>query len=140
MSGAPAFRTGLTRLAQLALGGVFVVAAVSKISDVAWFAQQVHNFRLLPLPLENLVAIVLPWIELVAAVALVTGPRRRAGAWIVFALMAVFTIAVGIAWARGLDFRCGCFGKLGASTIGARKFLENLGLTALAALALGPER
>ena len=56
------------------------------------------------------------------------------------ALMIVFTLAVAAAWARGLDFRCGCFGKIGAAGIGARKFAENVVLTLIAALAVRRER
>ena len=124
------------RITQIVIGLVFVIAALAKIGDLPWFAQEVHNYRLAPLWSENLVAMVMPWIELVAGLALVLGVRARAGGAVVFALMLVFTVAVAIAWARGLDFRCGCFGKVGASTIGAHKFLENLGLTALAGLAM----
>jgi len=123
------------RVTRLTLGLVFVIAALTKVGDVAWFGQQVHNYRIVPDWAENLLTIVLPWIELVAGLALVTGVRARAGAVVALALMLVFTVAVGAAWARGLDFRCGCFGKVGAATIGAHKFLENLGLTLLAWLA-----
>lgn len=128
------------RLAQVAIGLVFLAAALAKIGDTAYFAQQVHNYRLAPLWSEHLIAMTMPWIELVAGLALVVGPRRRAGAVVVFALMVLFTFAVGAAWARGLDFSCGCFGKAGAATIGARKFAENVGLTLLAAIALLPPR
>lgn len=123
------------RLARIAIGLVFVVAALGKLGDLPWFAQQVHNFRLVPGWAENALAMTLPWIELLAGLALVLGIRARAGGGIAFALMIVFTIAVAAAWARGLDFRCGCFGKAGAGTIGAAKFFENVGLTALAGLA-----
>jgi uncharacterized membrane protein YphA (DoxX/SURF4 family) len=124
------------RITRIAIGLVFVTAALGKIADLPWFAQQVHNFRLTPGWAENALAMTLPWIELLAGLALVLGVRPRAGAAIAFVLMLAFTVAVGIAWARGLDFRCGCFGKAGAGTIGAAKFLENLGLSALAGLAL----
>ena len=129
------------RLAQIAIGLVFLAAALAKIGDTAYFAQQVHNFRLAPLWAENLVAMTLPWIELVAGLALVVGPRQRGAALILLALMVFFTFAVGSAWARGLDFTCGCFGKASAAGIGARKFFENVGLTLLAAIAfLSPRR
>jgi uncharacterized membrane protein YphA (DoxX/SURF4 family) len=128
------------RIAQVAIGLVFLAAALAKIGDATYFAQQVHNFRLAPIWSEHLVAMTLPWIELVAGLALVVGPRRRAGALIVLALMLLFTIAVGTAWARGLDFTCGCFGKASASGIGARKFFENVGLTLLAAVAFLPPK
>lgn len=130
----------LVRAAQVAIGLVFLAAALAKIGDTSYFAQQVHNYRLVPLWSEHLIAMTMPWIELVAGLALVIGPRRRAGALVVLVFMAVFTVAVGAAWARGLDFHCGCFGKAGAGMIGARKFLENVGLTLLAAIALLPPR
>jgi putative oxidoreductase len=130
----------VVRVAQLAIGLVFLAAALAKIGDTTYFAQQVHNYRLAPGWSEHLVAITMPWIELMAGLALVIGPRRRAGALVLFALMVFFTFAVGAAWARGLDFHCGCFGKAGAGVIGARKFFENVGLTLLAAVAFLPPR
>jgi len=130
----------LVRAAQVAIGLVFLAAALAKIGDTTYFAQQVHNYRLVPLWSEHLIAMTMPWIELVAGLALVVGPRRRAGALILLVFMLVFTAAVGAAWARGLDFHCGCFGKAGAGMIGARKFLENVGLTLVAAVAFLPPR
>jgi uncharacterized membrane protein YphA (DoxX/SURF4 family) len=120
------------RLTRVALGAVLLAAALAKIGDLPGMALQVHNYRLAPIWSENLVAIVLPWIELCTGLALVVGVRARAAAVLGLALMVLFTIAVGSAWARGLDFECGCFGKAGASHIGARKFAENLGLIVLA--------
>ncbi len=122
-------------VARLAIGLVFVVAALAKIGDPAYFAQQVHNYHLAPIWSENLVALTLPWMELLAALALILGPHARAGAVVTLACMLVFTVAVGAAWARGLDFRCGCFGKLGAGYVGGEKFAENVGLTLLAWIA-----
>jgi uncharacterized membrane protein YphA (DoxX/SURF4 family) len=130
----------LLRAAQLAIGAVFLASALAKIGDLPAFAQQVHNYHLAPAWSENLAAIMLPWIELVAGLALVLGIRARAGAVLVLALMVAFTVAVGAAWARGLDFECGCFGRAIASRIGATKFAENLGLTLLALLAALPAR
>ncbi len=123
-------------LAQVALGVLFIAAALGKIADLSDFATQVSHYRLAPLWSVNLLAIVLPWIELLAGLALVLRIRPRAGAVIVLVMMIVFTVAVAAAWARGLDFRCGCFGKAGADTIGMRKFAENLVLTALAVFAV----
>ena len=130
----------LVRLAQLAIGLVFLASALAKIGDAPYLAQQVVNYRLAPGWAVNFVAMVMPWVELVTGLALVVGPRRPAGAALALALMLFFTFVVGAAWARGLDFHCGCFGQAGAATIGARKFLENIGLTLLSAIALLPPR
>jgi uncharacterized membrane protein YphA (DoxX/SURF4 family) len=123
------------RIAQLAIGLLFLAASLSKIADLPAFALQVQHYRLLPLAAVNPLAITLPWIELIAGLALVLGVRPRSGAWITLALMVVFTFAVGAALARGLDFECGCFGTVDAAHIGLAKMLQNVGMLALAAVA-----
>ena len=115
----------ILRAAQILTGILFLGAGLSKLGDLAAFAAQVHNYRLLPVWSENLAAMTLPWIEVLAGLALIFRVRPRAGAAVATALLAVFTLAVGVAWARGLDFECGCFGKASASRIGLSKMLEN---------------
>jgi uncharacterized membrane protein YphA (DoxX/SURF4 family) len=122
------------RGAQIVAGLIFLAAALPKIADLAAFAGSVHNFHLEPvLPIAgiNLLAMSIPWIELIAGLALVTGVRPRAGAIVYTLLLAAFTIGVLQAMARGLSFECGCFGKAGAATIGVKKLAENLAMLAL---------
>ena len=123
------------RGAQIAIGVIFGIASLSKIGDLAAFATQVHNFRLAPVWSENLIAMTLPWIELVAALALVLGVRARPGALIVAVLMAGFTVGVAVAMARGLDFECGCFGTADQTRVGAVKLGQNLLMLGIAAAA-----
>lgn len=122
------------RGAQVLLGLLFVYAALAKIVDVPAMAKEVHNFHLVPLWSENLVAMTVPWIELVAGLALVLGVAPRAGAWVTGALLVVFTVGVVAAMARGLSFECGCFGTANATRIGWAKLAENLGMLALAGI------
>lgn len=124
----------LVRLCQIAIGLVFAWAALAKIGDPKAFAEQIHNFRIVPVAFENVVAFALPWIELVAALALVLGHHARAGAVLVFWLLAGFTLAVVAALARGLDFECGCFGTADATHVGWVKVLQNLAMLAVAGL------
>lgn len=132
--------TALVRVCQIAMGVIFGWAALAKIGDPAGFATQLHHFRLVPVPLENLFAVTLPWIELVAAVALLVGVQRRAAALLVAALMVVFTVAVGLALARGLDIECGCFGTADASRVGVVKLLQNTGMVLASIVAIGRGR
>lgn len=123
------------RLCRIAIGLVMIAAALGKIGDPGAFATQVHHFRLIPVGAENLLAIVLPWVELIAGLALVLGVRARSAAWLSAAMMVVFTLAVSLALARGLDIECGCFGTADASRVGGLKLAENLLLTGAAIIA-----
>jgi len=128
------------RVLRIALGVVVAWAALAKLSDLAAFSQQVHNFRILPIWSENLVAMTLPWVELVAALSLLLGIRSRSGALVATGLLAVFTVAVALAVARGLDFQCGCFGTADATRVGWGKLLQNAGLLAVGTVAALRER
>ena len=96
------------------LGVLFVGACLHKIAEPASFALDIATYDILPLVAVNLVAIVLPWIELYAAAMLIAGWRVRASSLIVAAMMLVFLAALCIALARGLDMSCGCFASQGA--------------------------
>ena len=121
----------LVRTFQIVLGLLFLASGLSKIGDLQSFAEQVHNFRIFPIASENLVAITIPWIEFVAGLAMVFGVQARAGATLALLLLAAFTVAVGSAMARGLDFECGCFGTADATRVGWTKILMNLAMLAV---------
>lgn len=118
------------------VAGVFIAAAVPKIADPGAFAQAVDRFSILPDAAVNAAAILVSWLELVAAVALIAGPRYRpAGAAILFILLMAFTAAVGVNLVRGLDVACGCFGSHDASPIGPWHILRNAALMGLTIVA-----
>ena len=120
--------------ARVLTGLLFAAAGLAKIGDPKAFADQVHNFRLLPVALENLAAMTLPWIEVVAALALILGVRARAAAVLATGLLAAFTLAVLSALTRDLDIECGCFGTQDATRVGWVKVGQNLVMLALAAI------
>lgn len=133
-------RPAVQRPAQIVVGVLLGWAALAKLSDLPSFARDIHHFHLMPVAGENLLAIVLPWVELVAALALILNLRARGGALVAAALLGIFTAAVGVALARGLDITCGCFGTAGASRVGVLKLLENVAFLTLATIALLPPR
>ena len=109
--------TGHSRLALLLrwyLGFVFVLACLHKIADPGSFAIDVATYGILSLSLVNMTAITLPWIELAAGIMLIAGLKARAGALMVFGMMVMFTTALLIGLAQGLDVSCGCFASQGA--------------------------
>ena len=106
---------------------IFIYAAASKIRDPAEFAQSIKYYKILPLWAINGWALFLPWLEIVAGVALLLPAWRRAGAAITLGLSLIFAAAVSSALIRGLDITCGCFGtgssKAGWKTLTLDAFL-----------------
>ena len=105
----------LAMAARLYLGIIFLLACWHKILEPAAFALDIATYQILPLGLVNLQAIVLPWVELAAGLLLLLGFRTRAAALLVAGMMVMFTVAISIAVAKGLDMSCGCFASQGAA-------------------------
>ncbi len=104
-------RSLMVWLLAAALAGIFGYAGSLKLRDPAAFALAIENYQLLPSGPSALLAVYLPWLELLIAAGLLL-PRWRAGASLLASLLlAVFTAAVAAALARGLDISCGCFGR-----------------------------
>lgn len=96
-------------LAAWILGGVFLAAAVPKIIDPPGFAHEVSNYQILPRGAVHAVALVIPWIEVFAALALISGFKRRSGSFLTLSMLAVFLVALSINLARNHPVDCGCF-------------------------------
>jgi len=129
-------------LVRLVLGGLFVWMGSNKIGHPIDFLKEIREYHALPespAVFLNTAAIVLPWLEVVAGVALIVGVFVRGASAIFTVMLAVFTPAILI---RGLQIRaeqgtpffeiafdCGC----GAGVVVTwKKLLENSGLGLLA--------
>ena len=99
----------LTIRVQLALGALFVAAALPKIIDPPSFAHMIYNYRIVPAGVINLMALTMPWVELLCGLALILGVWRRAALGLIAAMLVVFIIAIGINLGRGNAIDCGCF-------------------------------
>lgn len=117
------------RIIQIGLGLLFIYASLDKIWNPGLFAKSIANYRILPLFLLHISAIVLPWLELICGIALIVNKYQRAAYTIIGGLLIVFILAILSAMARGLDFNCGCFSvDAEASNLGLRKVIQNVGL------------
>jgi uncharacterized membrane protein YphA (DoxX/SURF4 family) len=99
----------LHRALGVALGAIFVYAAYGKIPDPRPLVTIIWNYRVLPAGPVNLMAIYMPWLELVVGLALITGFMRRAAALWATGLLVSFVVALGINALRGVNVACGCF-------------------------------
>ncbi len=94
---------------RLLLGGFFVYASLDKIWSPAAFARVVYQWQASGPLLSNLVAVTLPWVELLAGTLLVLGVWKRESALVIALLLCVFLVAAGSVLARGIDVEnCGC--------------------------------
>ncbi|HUP64413.1 MAG TPA: MauE/DoxX family redox-associated membrane protein [Thermoanaerobaculia bacterium] len=99
----------LTIRVQIALGAIFVAAALPKIIDPPGFAQMIYNYRLVPGAFINALTHMLPWLELFCGMALLLGIWRRTAALIIGAMLVSFILALGINLGRSHAVNCGCF-------------------------------
>lgn len=127
---------------RVVLAGIFLYMGVQKVQHPVEFLKAVRMYKMLPEEpaiLLNSVAIVLPWLEVVAGVALLLGVWVRGSGALMALMLMVFTPAIFL---RALTihsevgtpffeikFDCGC----GAGEVIVwKKLLENFGLLALA--------
>jgi uncharacterized membrane protein YphA (DoxX/SURF4 family) len=103
-------------LARVVLGAIFVYASFDKMANPDAFLKIIHNYRILPVQLENPLAIFLPWMELLTGLLLIVGKWEKASLLLYNLLMVIFVIALSLALIRGLDISCGCFSVHSSST------------------------
>jgi len=127
----------LNGILRLLVGGTFVFAGALKMADPAKFVLDVGNYRLVPHELINLMAILIPWIEITAGAFVLAGIWLRAAALVITGLTAMFFTVIVSALARGLNIECGCFGTVGGRHVGLVNLAVDATLFVLAALLAG---
>ncbi len=106
----------LRLLLHFFFGGVFVYAGLLKVADPMSFLDDIRSFDLLGDPWAAWLAMGLPWLEILAGLAVMSGFLRPGGMLILNGSLVVFLIAICLAWWRGIDIRCGCFGHSDATS------------------------
>jgi len=101
---------------RIALAGIYLFAAIPKILEPWDFSRSIWNYRLLPVEMIGPIALWLPMLEGVGALAVLTGLFYRGGIVSLTGLSLLFAAGISTAMARGLDIDCGCFGKAASSS------------------------
>ncbi|MEZ4385545.1 MAG: MauE/DoxX family redox-associated membrane protein [Nannocystaceae bacterium] len=127
--------------ARLVVAAVFVAAAAPKLVDPAAFAAAIRNYQAFPYWSWNALAALVPTLELVGAVALLT-PMRRSAALLLGGLTLAFIALIASVIVRGIDIGCGCFGDAtAAESVGWPLLLRDVALlAAIVAAARDPRR
>ncbi len=112
--------------ARFVVGGIFLYASFDKIVNPGSFARSIENYHMLPFGLENMVAIILPWIEFFVGLALIFGFLIDGAALISMGMMMFFIIAITSAILRGYNIDCGC-GLREGEIVGISRLIEDGG-------------
>lgn len=118
-------------ICRMIVGLMFIVVGVGKIANPEEFAKEIANYQILPYLFVNITAIIVPWIELFAGILLLLGVQTKSSSIVIAVMTVVFTIAVIIAIAKGLNIECGCYSNIASQQVGLPKVLENIGLLIL---------
>lgn len=115
MAGRSMNRKGIALALRWILGAIFLYSGGAKLVDPAAFQTNIANFELVSSGFAGLVAVYLPWLEMLCGAALILRWKMDGALALLGLLLMVFIFFVGSAWARGLDVTCGCFGATDAA-------------------------
>jgi uncharacterized membrane protein YphA (DoxX/SURF4 family) len=113
-------------LARFGLAAVWLASGTLKAIDPDQTYVAVKAYDVLPKGGIEIVAALLPWVELAFGVLLLVGAGVRVVAVLSLVLLAVFIAGVVQAWARGLAIDCGCFGGGGAVDPGDTAYVQEV--------------
>jgi putative oxidoreductase len=91
------------------LGATFIYASSYKIMSPMDFAKILYGYNLFPEFSINLIAVILPFVEMISGLSLILGIYPRSAALIINALLVAFILILTINIIRGHEFDCGCF-------------------------------
>ena len=128
-------------LLRLVLGGLLLLAGVTKLADRASFRAAVAEYEVLPGGLERPFAALLPWVETALGVLLLLGLGTAVAAALATPVFVSFALAIGVNLVRGRHFDCHCFGAVQSERIGWPALLRSAALVLVAlVVAVGASR
>ena len=121
----------------LALAALWTASGVHKLRDPGGFAGALAAYALLPQRAVDIVARVLPFIEIAVAAGLLLRTSREAAALASTLLLGLYALAIAMNLRRGRrELDCGCLGFGRRNTISTMLLWRNAALV-LASLAAG---
>lgn len=126
----------LIKIFRIILGIVFLYSAYSKLKNPLVFSESIYNYQILGMVLSAWAAVLVPVLEGIVGVGLITGLWLRESLILTAALYMVFDLMILQAMIRGLDIDCGCFSPGDSGPIDIYKIMQNVILTAMVFWAL----
>ena len=121
---------------RMILGIVFLYSAYSKLMNPLAFSESIHNYQILGMVLSAWAAVIVPVLEGIVGLGLISGVWLYESLMLTAGLYAIFDLMILQALIRGLDIDCGCFNPADSEPIDIYKILQNVVLTTMAFWAL----
>lgn len=99
----------ITSLLRIFMGLLFIYSGFFKVLDPGNFAKVIILYDIIPEILASYAAIVIPFLELMIGILLLSGYRIKATSLLSSLLLIFFIIIISINVYRGNTFDCGCF-------------------------------
>ena len=126
--------TVFANVSRLLVGGIFLAAAWGKLQQHPRIEQvAIQAYRLVPPATARILAVVLPPIEGVLALLILTGSFTNYAAAVAGVMLCGFTLGLVSVLRRGLAADCGCFGALRADLVSWKLVVRNVFLICCAA-------
>jgi len=119
-------------LLRLVLGGLLLIAGVTKLTGRPAFYEAVADYDVLPSALARPFAYLMPLVEVTLGALLLLGLFTVPAAALALPLFGSFSIAIGVNMLRGRHFDCHCFGSTTGDRVGWPALLRSLLLVATA--------
>ena len=118
-------------LIRIILGAIFLWSALGKIYNQQAFATNVLDYQIVRHSTAVVIAYVLPCLELIVGLALLSGIACGGAMLLAALMMSVFTGLHGWVLWQGYDISCGCFGDISSNQINLISLLRNAVLMVL---------
>lgn len=132
----PRLLSGLGLALGVFVGCVLLYSGIQHLGNTFSLLASVLQYQIVPPWLARMVAVGLPFVQIVIGVSLIGQAWVKPGLLAACGLFALFALAQCLALGRGLEIPCGCFGTTRYEPVGAWTMARTLGLLALAALTL----
>jgi hypothetical protein len=124
-------------VARFSLGIFFLPSALGKLANQRSFIRGVVAYQILPKRIARTFGLVLPWIELILAIALIGGIALFITGLATACLLICFITAVIINLRRGREIACSCYGIAGTQMISWGNVVRNVLLLLLVTPIIG---
>lgn len=99
----------VTLVLRIFIGLLFIYSGFFKILNLENFGNIIIQYDIAPLILVPYAAVIMPFLEFILGILLLSGYRVKSASFISIVLMLFFIVIISINVVRGNVFDCGCF-------------------------------